>query len=254
MRQPALTVEERSEVWRLYRAGVSLRAISRLLGRSSTVARALVATTGGLQPGVRRRSALRLSLAEREEISRGLVASESCRSIARRLRRAPSTVSREIAGNGGRHRYRAAGGRRGCGLTSVPTQAGEARHPRAPVAHRRGEARVTLVTAADQWLAASRVRWLPGAVRVPRDDLHVALRPITRGAEARAHPLSALRTHDAPPARDPPPPRTRTAARDAAHQRASARGGGPRVPGHWEGDLLLGGATARSKCGRGDRI
>src|SRR6202011_3572618 len=69
--------------------------------------RALVASTGGRPPVVPRRSPLRLSLAEREEISRGVVAGDSSRSIAGRLRRAPSTVSREITGNGGRQRYRA---------------------------------------------------------------------------------------------------------------------------------------------------
>jgi len=53
------------------------------------------------------RSPLRLSLVEREEISRGLAGGESLRAIARRLGRAPSTVSREVAGNGGRRRYRA---------------------------------------------------------------------------------------------------------------------------------------------------
>jgi hypothetical protein len=53
---------------------------------------------------------LRLSLDEREEISRGLAAGESLRAIASRLSRAPSTVSREVARNGGRSRYRAARG------------------------------------------------------------------------------------------------------------------------------------------------
>jgi IS30 family transposase len=46
-------------------------------------------------------------MTEREEISRGVAAGEPCRQIAARLGRAPSTVSRELARNGGRHRYRA---------------------------------------------------------------------------------------------------------------------------------------------------
>jgi IS30 family transposase len=107
MVRSALTVQEKAEIWRRYRAGDSLRAISRALGRSMEALRVLVASTGGRLPRVVRQSRLRLSLAEREEISRGVVSGDSCRSIAGRLKRAPSTVSREIAGNGGRKRYRA---------------------------------------------------------------------------------------------------------------------------------------------------
>ena len=54
------------------------------------------------------RSPLRLSLVEREEISRGLATGESLRAIAVRLGRSPSTVSRDVAANGGVRRYRAA--------------------------------------------------------------------------------------------------------------------------------------------------
>jgi IS30 family transposase len=107
MVRSALTAQEKTEIWRGYGAGESLRSISRTLGRSMGTLRMLVASTGGRQPVVPRRSALRLSLAEREEISRGVVAGDSCRLIAGRLRRAPSTVSREITSNDGRNRYRA---------------------------------------------------------------------------------------------------------------------------------------------------
>jgi IS30 family transposase len=107
MVRSALTVQEKAEIWRRYQAGNSLRSISRGLGRSMEALRALVAATGGRPPLVPRRSKLRLSLAEREEISRAVVAGDSCRLIAGRLRRAPSTVSREISSNGGRQRYRA---------------------------------------------------------------------------------------------------------------------------------------------------
>src|ERR1700688_1922926 len=96
MVRTALTAPEKAQIWRSYRAGNSLRSISRELGRSMEALRALVASTGGRPPVIPRRSPLRLSLAEREEISRGVVAGESCRLIARRLRRAASTVSREL--------------------------------------------------------------------------------------------------------------------------------------------------------------
>ena len=109
MVRSALTAQEKAEIWRSYQAGNSLRSISRALGRSMEALRRLVASTGGRPPVVPRRCRLRLSLAEREEISRGVVAADSCRSIAGRLRRAPSTVSREISRNGGRQRYRAYG-------------------------------------------------------------------------------------------------------------------------------------------------
>jgi IS30 family transposase len=102
-----LTVKEKGEIWRGYQAGASLRSISRTLGRPMDALRMLVASTGGRIPLVPRRRALRLALAEREEISRGVVAGDSCRVIAQRIGRAGSTVSREIARNGGRHRYRA---------------------------------------------------------------------------------------------------------------------------------------------------
>jgi IS30 family transposase len=63
--------------------------------------------TGGIRPPDRQRSHRSLSLAEREEISRGLVAGLSIRAIAAQLNRAPSTISREIDRNGGCAQYRA---------------------------------------------------------------------------------------------------------------------------------------------------
>ena len=107
MRRDVVSAEERAEIWRLYVAGASLRSIDRTLRRPVSTAYKVVASTGGLQPATSGRSPLRLSLAEREEISRGVVAGESCRAIARRLSRAPSTVCRELTGNGGAQRYRA---------------------------------------------------------------------------------------------------------------------------------------------------
>jgi IS30 family transposase len=102
-----LSEAEKAEIWRAVAAGESFRGIARRLSRSSWAVRWLVSRAGGFAPLPVKRSELRLSLAEREEISRGLVAGESCCSIARQLGRAGSTVSREVAAHGGRRRYRA---------------------------------------------------------------------------------------------------------------------------------------------------
>ena len=102
-----LSEEEKAEIWRAVSAGESFRGISRRLNRSLCAVRWLVNRAGGFAPATPKRSELRLSLAEREEISRGLMADETCCAIASRLGRAVSTVSREVAANGGRRRYRA---------------------------------------------------------------------------------------------------------------------------------------------------
>ena len=108
MRTFGLSAEQQEEIWARWRAGESLRAISRGMGihRPATV-RGFVASTGGVRRPPRRRDARQLSADEREEISRGVAAGEGCRAIARRLGRSPSTISRELARNGGRRRYRA---------------------------------------------------------------------------------------------------------------------------------------------------
>jgi DNA-binding CsgD family transcriptional regulator len=105
-----LSAQEQDEVWARWRQGESLRLIARRLGRRGPSVRAFVLQTGGVQQHPPRRSMRCLSMAEREEISRGVAAGEPCRQIAVRLGRAPSTVSRELARNGGRHRYRAQAG------------------------------------------------------------------------------------------------------------------------------------------------
>ena len=101
------TEAEAREVWDRRQSGESLRSIGRRLGRSSGSIRAFVESWGGVAPRVRCRSVCHLSVTEREEISRGLAAGESLRCIAGRLGRAPSTISRELARNGGRRAYRA---------------------------------------------------------------------------------------------------------------------------------------------------
>src|SRR5690242_19882557 len=102
-----LTAAEKERIAELAATGLPGRLIGEELGRSHRAVWAYVVKLRQPPPRERRRSALRLSLAEREEISRGLAGGESLRTIAARLGRAPSTVAREVAVNGGRRRYRA---------------------------------------------------------------------------------------------------------------------------------------------------
>jgi IS30 family transposase len=99
---------ERSELWDRWQRGESLRSIGRVFGKPSSSISFQLAPYGGIRPAPRRRSRLALTLSEREEISRGIVARRSIRSMASLLGRSPSTVSREVCRNGGYDRYRAA--------------------------------------------------------------------------------------------------------------------------------------------------
>ncbi|WP_053572698.1 IS30 family transposase [Caballeronia cordobensis] len=98
---------QRALMWERWRAGESLQHIAQLFDRNHSSVAGILAQTGGIQPPPRRRSKRSLTLAEREEISRGLAAEDSIQSIARRLSRAPSTICREIKRNSGEKGYRA---------------------------------------------------------------------------------------------------------------------------------------------------
>jgi len=102
------TDKQKSDIWDRWERGESMSSIGRLFERNSSSIYPLLSRTGGIRPSERRRSRLSLTLSEREEISRGLSIGASLRSIAKRLRRAPSTISREVARNGGQSFYRAA--------------------------------------------------------------------------------------------------------------------------------------------------
>src|SRR5665647_1417908 len=102
------TAAEKTELWDRWQRGESLKAIGRAFGKPSSSIYFQVAPHGGIRPAPRHRSRLALTLSEREEISRGIAAHRSARSMARLLGHSPSTVSREISRNGGYDRYRAA--------------------------------------------------------------------------------------------------------------------------------------------------
>ena len=101
------TQTEMGEVWDRWENGESLNSIARSLERGHSAVQGMLSRTGGIRPAPKRRSRIALTLAEREEISRGVATGLSVRTIASQLSRAPSTVSREVNRNGGRLRYRA---------------------------------------------------------------------------------------------------------------------------------------------------
>ena len=102
-----LSETEQGAIWKARRAQLTSTRIADELRRSKTTIQNYVVRHGGIAPYQRRRRQDHLSSAEREEISRGVSAGESSRSIARRLARSPSSISRELARNGGRASYRA---------------------------------------------------------------------------------------------------------------------------------------------------
>ena len=109
MAQPGrlgMTDVQKSELWQRWRNGESIIEISRALAADRKAVSRVLSRHGGFTPPLRKRSAKALTLAEREEISRGLSAEHSQRQIAEALQRSPSTISREVARNGGRQRYR----------------------------------------------------------------------------------------------------------------------------------------------------
>ena len=101
------TPAQREDIWDRWKKGESLNSIGRLFDRPSSSIFNMLAPTGGIRPPIRKRPRQALTLSEREEISRGIVADLSIRSIANHLNRPPSTISREIKRNGGYDNYRA---------------------------------------------------------------------------------------------------------------------------------------------------
>jgi len=180
--RPGLSYEQRRELWRRWKAGESLSEIGRALGRQASNVYAVLAPSGGYRPARRRRSQRVLSLAEREEISRGLAAGRSLREVARGLGRAPSTVSREVARHGGRRRYRA--------LQADDRAWRRARRPKP--CKLACEPRLRALVAAklaQEWspkadlgLACAHLSERTGSAGVDRDDLPQPLRPGPRRA------------------------------------------------------------------------
>ena len=80
------TAAQKAEIWDRWQRGEPLTAIGRLFDRPSSSIFNMLVPTGGIRPPPRRRSSLALTLAEREEISRGLARDLPLRTIAARLK------------------------------------------------------------------------------------------------------------------------------------------------------------------------
>ncbi len=102
-----LSTTQKTEIWKRWKAGQSLHEIGRAFDKPHTTIHQFLLPSGGIAPAARRRSRLALTLAEREDISRGIASGSSIREIARHVNRATSTVSREVVRHGGRPAYRA---------------------------------------------------------------------------------------------------------------------------------------------------
>jgi IS30 family transposase len=235
-----LSESEKFEIWDRFEAGESLRSISRRLGRPPSTIRTHVVSGGFRRPlPASEWSPVRLSLSEREEISRGLAADESLRGIARRLGRAASTVSREVAGNGGRSKYRAAVAHRASRHRAQrPKPAKLATHQRL-----QGVVEEKL----ELWWSPRQIsRWLVDAypsdeeMRVSHETIYQSLFIQGKGA-LRKELWRCLRTGRATRRPQGRPASTKGQIRDMVMiSERPAEVEDRAVPGHWEGDLLMG--------------
>ncbi len=235
------TETDKAQMWDRWQKGESLNSIARLFDRHHSAIQGILSRTGGIRPPERRRAGLALTLAEREEISRGVVADQSIRSIAASLGRAPSTVSREINRNGGRRRYRA----------SKADQCAwdRAHRPKScKLVRNRALARMVAIKLKQLWSPDQIAGWLK--YTYPHDEnFQVSHETIYRSLfiQARGALKKELMHHL----------RKSRAMRRSRHKTLKGEGLGQitdtvsfserpasaedrAVPGHWEGDLIFG--------------
>ena len=235
------TEADKALMWERWRRGESLNAIARLFDRNHSAIGGILSRSGGIRPRPRRRSVRALALTEREEISRGTMAGLSARAIARSLRRAPSTVSREICRNGGRRGYRA---------SEADTAAWDRaeRPKRCKLAQNRALARLVAEKLRLQWSPVQVAGWLKRTY--PHDETHqVSHETIyrtlfiqARGALKKELLLHLRRTRGMRRSRhhtQKTPDHGRISGTVSIRERP-AEAEDRAVPGHWEGDLLFG--------------
>ncbi len=235
------TDAQKKEMWDRWQKGESMNAIGRLFDRSHSSIQGILSKMGGLPPAPRKRSKLSLTLAEREEISRGVVSGHSLRSIAASLGRAPSTISREINRNGGCRDYRAS-------EADLAAWDRAYRPKRCKLAANRALARIVAKKLRKLWSPEQIAGWLK---RMYPDDenFQVSYETIYRSLfiQARGALKKELLQHL----------RRRRATRRSRHHTQKTDNHGRildtvsiserpasaedrAVPGHWEGDLISG--------------
>jgi IS30 family transposase len=240
MARTALTPAEVDEVWRRWRSGEAVKVLARAMRRHPSTVRDLLKRSGGVRPAPRRRGPLRLSLAEREEISRGLAAGMSLRGIAAGLGRAPSTVSREVARNGSRLSYRALG-------ADGAAWARACRPKPTKLSQRPGLRSMVQEKLARRWSPEQIAGWLRRRfptgreMRVSHETIYRSLFVQARG-DLRHELVRYLRTKRAMRrpvgARLPDGRGARPGILNISQRPAEAADRA--VPGHWEGDLIFG--------------
>ena len=235
------TAAQKADIWNRWQRGESLNSIGRLFDRPSSSIFNMLAPTGGIRPPPRQRSRLALTLAEREEISRGLACRLSLRAIATQLGRSPSTISRELHRNGGATGYRA--------VKADQAAWGRARRPkRCKLACNRSLSRTIATKLRLLWSPHQIAGWLKR--EYPEDESHqVSHETIYRSLfiQARGVLKKELQQHL----------RSQRAIRRSRHANQKRDGRGQitnavsirerpasvedrAVPGHWEGDLIAG--------------
>ena len=232
---------QRSEIWDRWQLGESMSSIGRLFERESSSIYPVLAPTGGIRPPERKRSKLSLTVAEREEISRGIVAQLSMRAIASQLGRSPSTVCREINRNGGYDNYRA--------IQSDMNAWEQALRPKAcKLSNNQQLARVVARKLKKSWSPQQIAGWLKRKYptqeldRVSHETIYRTLYIQARGAlkkELQQHLRSRRairRSKNSSLKRQGLGKITNTLNISERPAEANDRA----IPGHWEGDLIEG--------------
>lgn len=241
-RGPFVTEAERREIWDRRDEGEPVAVIARRMNRDRDTVRGILAANGGVRPRLLQRSRLALSAEEREEISRGLAAGESCRAIAHRMGRAASSVSREVRGNGGRQRYRAG--------DAETTAMRKRRRPKLCKLALLPLLRAVVVERLEQdWSPQQISHWLKLEyaddlnMQISHETIYLTLFVQARGA-LRQDLARHLRTKRAfrRPRRAQATGQGQIADRILIRERP-AEVADRAVPGHWEGDMLLGRPT-----------